>query len=49
MTEHYSHVGAKEKMAAVDQMVDMVHASDRSPSRSPDSGNSGSPPPDPSS
>jgi integrase len=41
MTEHYSHVDAKEKLAAVEQMVRTLQVVERSPSRSPDSGDDG--------
>ena len=39
MTEHYSFVDAQEKMRAVDAVVRMVQSDQRSPNRSPDSGN----------
>jgi len=44
MTEHYSHVGAKEKMAAGELLVRSVRSAKNSPSDSPDCPNGEAPP-----
>ena len=46
MTEHYSHVGTQEKLAAVSRLVAVVAPAKMGPKVGPDPGNDGEPPSD---